>query len=99
MLLTKWCQIPFGHDIYLTPSEIDLCVDVANWPTSEFDRSRFITKARKGKLKFDERSLMVGAENMEYSGPKQDTIYIGKLKSPVHGQVYDKLHYLSDKPE
>jgi hypothetical protein len=81
---------------YLTPSEIDLCVDVANWPASELDRSRFIAKARKGKVEFDEDSLMVGAKRVEYSGPKQDTFYIGKRKSPVHGRVYDKLKEIKD---
>ena len=86
----------FAHEMYLAPSEIDLCVDVANWPMSALDRSCFVAKARKSKVRFDEASLLVGAVEVEYSGPKQDTFYIGKRTSPIHAKVYDKLKEIKD---
>lgn len=86
----------FAHEMYLAPSEIDLCVDVANWPTTALDRSCFVAKARKSKVRFDEASLLVGAVEVEYSGPKQDTFYIGKRKSPIYAKVYDKLKEIKD---
>lgn len=85
----------FAHEMYLTPSSIDLCADVANWPIETLDHAAIVSRARKHRVKFDKDSLMLPGE-VVYHGRKTGTIYIGERTSPVHAKVYDKLKEIKD---
>lgn len=85
----------FAHETTLTPSAIDVCADIANWPMTSIDPLALVACARKRRAKFEDESLYIPNEDT-WSGRKLGSLYIGMRTSPVHGKLYDKLKEIKD---
>lgn len=87
----------FEHEMYIVPSSIDLCADVAYWSMDDLDKNRFLSRAKKCNPKYKGESLVIGAQEEKWNGAKLGTLYFGERGSPVHGKVYDKVREIKDR--
>ncbi len=85
----------FDHEMYVVPSKIDLCADIAGWSMNEINRAHFVGRARLVSSQHDEDTVIAPTRDI-WRGPDLGTLYFGVRKSAVHGKIYNKWQEIKD---
>lgn len=86
----------FDHEMYIVPSKVDLCADIAGWSMNEINRVHFVGRARLVSSQHDEETVIAPTKEI-WRGPDLGTLYFGVRQSSVHGKIYDKWQEIKDK--
>lgn len=86
----------FDHEMYVVPSKVDLCADIAGWSMNEINRTSFVGRARLVSSQHTEETVIAPTKEI-WRGPDLGTLYFGVRQSSVHGKIYDKWQEIKDK--